>query len=142
MVLILSKHFSALISHTLATYIVWYPDVASSFKDSSCDTSGNGRKEVETRSSPSLRVLSKNEMDLSSQNRFRLKETNSKILPMLPSAPKPPAIPPPLPSSRAPITRCQWICEHEIHAYGSQARRSIRNCLIKPLDEFSIQKVR
>ena len=91
------KHFSALISHTFSNIHSLVPVMLGSqvLKTAAATLLETEEKRLKLRSSPSLRVLSKNEMDLSSQNRFRLKRNqNSKILPMLPSAPKPPAIPP------------------------------------------------
>ena len=90
------KHFSALISHTFSNIHSLVPVMLGSqvFKTAAATLLETEEKRLKLRSSPSLRVLSKNEMDLSSLNRFRLKNQNSKILPMLPSAPKPPAIPP------------------------------------------------
>ena len=91
------KHFSTLISHTFRNVHSLVPVMLGSkvFKTVAATLLETEEMTSQPRSSPSLRVLSKNEMDLSSLNRFRLKRNqNSKILPMLPSGPKAPGNPP------------------------------------------------
>lgn len=91
------KHFSKFISHSFSNVHRLVPVMLNSqvIKTAAATLLEIEEMKAQARSAPGLRALSKNELDFSSLNRFRLKGSrNSKIPPMLkPSAPKPPAVP-------------------------------------------------